>query len=211
MNRTVGLVLGLLALLVGCVASKASLQPSIVAAGLSPSVDGSRIYFVPIGDFPAGQLDSMVEFYRQRYGLDIPVLRSVSIDDSARDSTRQQVIAEKLLASLRAANPNLANDRKAILIGFTSEDIYPSSQNWQFCFGWRDATSHTAVVSTARLNLRRESAPFAADMSVARLRKVVTKDIGMLYFGLPQNGNPKSVMYEFVVGIDDLDQVGEEF
>lgn len=211
MNRTVGLVLGLLALLVGCVASKASLQPSIAAASLSPTVEGSRIYFVPIGDFPAGQLDSMVEFYRQRYGLDIPVLRSVPIDDAARDSARQQVIAEKLLASLRAANPNLANDRKAILIGFTSEDIYPSSQNWQFCFGWRDATSHAAVVSTARLNLRRESAPFAADMSVARLRKVVTKDIGMLYFGLPQNGNPKSVMYEFVVGIDDLDQVGEEF
>ena len=211
MNRTVGLVLGLLAVLVGCVASKASLQPSIAASSLTPSVDGSRIYFVPLGDFPAGQLDSMVDFYRQRYGLEIPVLKGVPIDDSARDSARQQVIAEKLLASLKSANPNLANDHKAILIGFTSEDIYPSSQNWQFCFGWRDANSHTAVVSTARLNLRRESAPFAADMSVARLRKVVTKDIGMLYFGLPQNANPKSVMYQFVVGIDDLDQVGEDF
>lgn len=211
MKRTVGLVLGLLALLVGCVGVKSSLPTKITEGSLTPSVDGSRIYFVPMGDFPAGQLDSMVQFYRQRYGLDISVLRSVPIDDSARDGARQQVIAEKLLTSLKTANPGYANDRKAILIGFTSEDIYPASQNWQFCFGWRDGSAHTAVVSTAQLNLRRDSAPFAADISVTRLRKVVTKDIGILYYGLPQNGDPKSVMYEFVVGIDDLDQVGEEF
>lgn len=211
MKRTVGLVLGLLALLVGCVASKSSLQTSIAGSGLTPAVKDSRIYFVPMGDFPAGQLDAMVEFYRQRYGLEIPVLKSVPIEDSARDSTRQQVIAEKLLGTLRTAFPQYASDRKTILIGFTSEDIYPASQNWQFCFGWRDANARAAVVSTARLNLRRDSAPFAADISVARLRKVVTKNLGILYYGLPQNGNPKSVMYQFVIGTDDLDQVGEEF
>ena len=211
MKRSIGLVFGLLALLVGCVASKSALTTIPEPSSLSPVVNGSHIYFVPMGDFSPGQLDSMVEFYRQRYGLEISVLRSAPIDDSVRDSARQQLIAEKLLASLRASFPNYANDRKAILIGFTSEDLYPASQNWQFCFGWRDATSRTAVVSTARLNLRRDSAPFAADMSLGRLRKVVTKDLGILYYGLPQNGNPKSVMYEFVVGIDDLDQIGEEF
>ena len=209
MKRTVGLILGFAAILVGCVASKASLQTSVAGSSMAPSVEGSQIYFVPIGDFPAGQLDSMVEFYRQSYGLEIPILKSVPIDDSARDPGRQQIVAEKLMASLRAGTGKY--DRKAILIGFTSEDLYPASQNWQFCFGWRDASTRTAVVSTARLNLRRDSAPFAADISVARLRKVVTKDIGMLYYGLPQNGNPKSVMYEFMVGIDDLDQAGDEF
>jgi predicted Zn-dependent protease len=211
LKRTVGLVLGLLALLGGCVGTRASLQTSIAGSSLSPSVEGSRIYFVPLGDFSPAQLDSMVQFYRQRYGLDISVLKTVPLDDSARDSSRQQVIAEKLLANLRRAAPNLANDGKAVLIGFTSEDIYPASQNWPFCFSWRDANAHTAVVSTARLNLHRDSAPFAADISATRLRKVLTKDIGVLYYGLPQNANSKSVMYQFVVGTDDLDQVSEEF
>ncbi len=211
MKRTVGLIVGLLALLVGCVASKSSLQTSLAGSSLNPSVDGSKIYFVPMGDFPAEQLDPLVEFYRQRFGVEVSVLKNVPIDDSTRDVSRQQIVAEKLISSLRKSAVGYANDRKAILIGFTSEDLYPASQNWQFCFGWRDATAHTAVVSTARLNLRRDSAPFAADISVSRLRKVVTKDVGMLYFGLPQNGNPKSVMYEFVVGIDDLDQVGDDF
>jgi predicted Zn-dependent protease len=211
LKRTFGLVLGLIALLVGCVGSKSSLQNSLVSSSLTPAVDGSQIYFVPMGDFSPEQLDSMVQFYRQRYGLDISVLKTVAIDDSARDPARQQVIAEKLLANLRKVSPNDAKKRKAILIGFTSEDMYPASQNWPFCFGWRDANTHTAVVSTARLNLRRESAPFAADISAARLRKVVTKHIGMLYYGLPRNANPKSVMYQFVVGLDDLDQIGEDF
>ncbi len=211
MNRTFGLVLCLMALLVGCVGSKSSLQTSIPSSSLTPTVDGSRIYFVPMGDFSPEQLDSMVQFYRQRYGLEISVLKTVPIDDSARDSARQQAVAEKLLASLRSVTPNDVGRRKAVVIGFTSEDIFPASQNWPFCFGWRDANTHTAVVSTARLNLRRESAPFAADISATRLRKVVTKHIGMLYYGLPQNANPKSVMYQFVVGIDDLDQVGEDF
>lgn len=211
MKRTVGLIVGLLAVLVGCVASKSSLQTSFAGSYLNPTIDGSKVYFVPLGDFPADQLDPLVEFYRQRFGIEVSVLKNVPIDESTRDSARQQIVAEKLLGALQKSVSGYANDRKAILIGFTSEDLYPASQNWQFCFGWRDATAHTAVVSTARLNLRRDSAPFAADISASRLRKVVTKDVGMLYFGLPQNGNPKSVMYQFVVGIDDLDQVGDDF
>lgn len=211
MKRTVGLIVGLLAVLVGCVASKSTLQTSLAGSSLNPLIEDSKVYFVPMGDFPAEQLEPLVQFYRQRFGIEVSVLRNVPIDESTRDSARQQIVAEKLLGALQKSASGYVNDRKAILIGFTSEDLYPASQNWQFCFGWRDATAHTAVVSTARLNLRRESAPFAADISASRLRKVVTKDVGMLYFGLPQNGNPKSVMYEFVVGIDDLDQVGDDF
>jgi hypothetical protein len=44
-----------------------------------------------------------------------------------------------------------------------------------------------------------------------RLRKMVTKDIGMLYYGMPLNGNPKSVLYGRILGIQELDQVSEDF
>jgi hypothetical protein len=39
----------------------------------------------------------------------------------------------------------------------------------------------------------------------------VTKDIGIFYFGLPQSSNPKSVLYNQIMGIEELDNVGEDF
>jgi hypothetical protein len=42
----------------------------------------------------------------------------------------------------------------------------------------------------------------------ARLRKAITKDIGILYFHLPQINDPRSVLYRSILGIDDLDRVG---
>jgi hypothetical protein len=40
---------------------------------------------------------------------------------------------------------------------------------------------------------------------------MVTKNIGLLYFGLPVSGDPHSVLYGNVGGIDDLDRMGEDF
>jgi hypothetical protein len=43
------------------------------------------------------------------------------------------------------------------------------------------------------------------------LRKMVTKNIGVLYYHLPQSNNPQSVLYQNVGGISELDYMGEEF
>ncbi len=44
-----------------------------------------------------------------------------------------------------------------------------------------------------------------------RLRKVVTKDIGLLYYGKPDSDNPRSVLYNNIMGIQELDHVTENF
>jgi predicted Zn-dependent protease len=120
-------------------------------------------------------------------------------------------MAEKLVASVRDGVPEYTNDSKSILIGFTSEDIYPTSQGWEFAFGWRIGATRTAVVSTARMNLHYAGEPSDVSAPDTRMRKVVTKDIGILYYGLPQSKNPKSVLYSQILGIQELDQVGEDF
>lgn len=210
MNRRVVLLVCLLASVVVWRFSKPSLQSS-AAAPLAPAIDGSRIFFVPIGSFPADELDPLVEYYRQKYSLEIMVAKSVRLDDSARDAARQQFVAEKLISNLRAGLPKIGKDPKAILIGFTSEDIFTTSQNWQFTPGWRDPRARTAVVSTARLHLPSDDQAFAADVASTRLRKIVTKDIGIMYYGLTPSGDPKSVLYKQIAGVEQLDQAGEEF
>ena len=40
---------------------------------------------------------------------------------------------------------------------------------------------------------------------------MVTKNVGLLYYLLPENTNPKSVLYRNISGLEDLDNIGEDF
>jgi hypothetical protein len=39
---------------------------------------------------------------------------------------------------------------------------------------------------------------------------MVTRDIGLMYFGLAPNDDPASVLYRNLGGVDDLDRMGED-
>ncbi len=181
---------------------------SASTAQLAPAVEGSKIYFVPIGNFPREQLDQLAKYYHRKYGVPIAVAQQLPVDPATKDESREQLIAEALVASMRSHFAE--NARKAVLIGFTSEDIYPASQSWPFAFGWRITSDRTAVVSTARMDLNYAGEPSGVNLPDTRLKKVVTKNIGILYYGLPQSANPTSVLYDQILGIQELDQVGED-
>lgn len=212
MNRTI--VLCVVLLVAGWFAYSGLATHSASAntpSSLTPKIAGSKVYFVPLGNFRGDDLTPLVQYYRDKYKLDVTVLSSIQVDPATRDLNREQLMAEKLVDSVRNGAPEYANDPKAILIGFTTEDMYPTSQDWQFAFGWRTGSAHTAVVSTRRMSLHYIGEPSALDLPDTRLRKMVTKDIGILYYGLPQSSNPNSVLYNGILGIQELDQVGEDF
>jgi predicted Zn-dependent protease len=211
-NRTFALLLCLIALIAGWVVySRVSPQPASLSASLAPKVEGSKIYFVPIGDFPVDQLQTLAQYYHEKYGLEITIVNSIPVDPIWRDASRQQLMAESLAAGLRKSVPEHGGEPASILIGFTVEDIYPTTKNWQFAFGWRLGETGSAVVSSARLSLPDIGQVLERDLPGKRLRKIVTKDIGILYYGLPQSQNPKSVLYNQIMGIEELDEVGDDF
>lgn len=191
--------------------SPASSEPAQSAAASLPKVEGKKIYFVAIGDFPERVAQDLVGYYRQKYNLEIQVLKTIPADPQVFDASRQQVKAEPLVASLHGAFPEVTHNPGAVLIGFTMADIYPISMNWQFAFGWRNGDLHTAVVSAARMNLHYAGEPADVAKPEVRVRKMTTKDIGLLYYGLPQSDNPHNVLYNQIGGIEELDQVGEDF
>ena len=120
--------------------SRSSPEPILASASLPPDVEDRKIYFVPIGNFPNGELQPLVQYYRKKYNLEISIADGISVDPTTRDPSRQQLKAERaesLAASIRNNVSAPAHDKNAILIGFTSEDMYPTSKNWQFAFGWR--------------------------------------------------------------------------
>jgi hypothetical protein len=67
-----------------------------------------------------------------------------------------------------------------------------------------------AVVSTARMNLRHEGQPMAVRNATARLEKVVTKDIGILYYHKSDSGIRERLVRQNS-GIEKPHLVSEDF
>jgi predicted Zn-dependent protease len=174
-----------------------------------PAPPGRQVFLAPLGNFPPDTVQSLVDFYHQKYGLEIMVLNTLPIDADARDVARDQLVAEELIESMRFSHPVVTNDPDAVVIGLVTEDVYTRTRtDWDWSFGVR-AEGRFAIVSTARM-----TAKFVArreDRERSRLRKMVTRDIGVLYYGMPLNDDPRSVLYERLLSVEDLDKLSEDF
>lgn len=175
-----------------------------------PAKSAAAIYFVPFGDIRSLSLEQLVTFYRQKFQLTIKILPGLQLERAAVDLKRNQLIAEELIELMKRAHPRLSSNRRVIMIGITEDDMYIRKFTWQFGFSYR-AENRFAVISSARMNPVNLGRPNDQALLQTRVRKMITKNIGILYFHLPQNNNPRSVLYRSILGIDDLDRVGEDF
>jgi hypothetical protein len=66
------------------------------------------------------------------------------------------------------------------------------------------------VLSSARLNPANLGGAANELVTESRLRKMLLKNIGILYFSLPVNHDPKSVLYDDIDTVEDMDKMGED-
>jgi len=182
--------------------------PSGRAASVPATPTGRTVQFAPLGAFPAADLQDLAAFYAERYDVQVEILSPAAIPRAARDADRDQLVVEALIEGLRAAYPE-ADDDSRVVIGFTSEDVHIRGMpDWDWAFGMA-TEGHLAALSTARMGP--EPGPFGHQLETARLRKMVTKYIGILYFDLPLSSDPRSVLYNNILGVPDLDAMSEDF
>ncbi|HET8576646.1 MAG TPA: hypothetical protein VFO18_06085 [Methylomirabilota bacterium] len=180
-----------------------------------PSADHSAplraVYFIPIEGFPALLLDDLAKYCKDRFNLTVQIRPPVILETGATDPSRQQLVAEELTTLIQRGNPSLASDPSSLLIGFTTSDMYARAQpNWRFVFGWRQE-GRFAVISSARLDPRTIGEVADNEVLRARLRKVVARYMGFLYYGLPPSDDRSSVLYRTILGVDELDLIGDGF
>ena len=163
------------------------------------------VYLAPFGDFPRGDADALVAHYLEKFDLTIEVLPSIPVPLEATDTEREQLIAERLIDAI-AATEVVQKDPEAVVIGLTDVDMYIAARDWNYAYGLRSGDS-LAVVSAARMD-----AGFADEARQhQRLRKMVTKNLGILYYGLAVSDDPRSVLYRDILGPQDLDYASEDF
>jgi predicted Zn-dependent protease len=170
----------------------------------SPPADRA-VYLAPFGDFPREEADALVAHYLAKFDLTIEVLPSMPVPAGAMDAGRDQLIAERLIDAI-AANEVLLDDPDAVVIGLTNVDMYIAARDWNYAYGLRSRGTF-AVVSSARMG-----DGFANEARQhQRLRKMVTKNLGILYYGLAVSDDPRSVLYRDILGPQDLDYASEDF
>jgi YD repeat-containing protein len=171
-----------------------------------------RIYLVQIGLHDSSYvLNDFAEWLRSKYALDVQVLQPTTLDPSAWNNRRRQIVAELLYEQVKREHPDLAVDSNAYLIGFTDADMYSVYWNWPFSYSQRYFKARAAVISSARL---RDTfwERIGVDENIvnahlqARLRRFLLKDIAVLYWHLPLNHDPNSVLHQAL----DPDLPGED-
>ena len=159
-----------------------------------------RIYLVRMGphDEPYS-LDEFAAWLKSKYGVDVQVLPATPLPKTAWDESRKQYVAELLYEQLKREHSDLAADPSAYLIGFTDADMYSVNAYWEFSFTQRDHR-RAAIISAARM--QDSPAEPRTDNSAAtlhlhqRLRRILLKDVAILYWKLPLNNDPTSLLHD---------------
>ena len=186
-----------------------TIAPSWVGRSPMPVPDppvARNVYFAPIGDFPLEKVEALVAHYQAKYDLTIEIGAPIAVPSGALDTQRDQLGADRLLDAIWASDTAVA-DPEAVIIGLTDQDMYIEDLDWRYAYAFRSNNGLHAVISTARFNAYR--ADEARQMQ--RLRKMITKNLGFLYYGLGSSQDPGSVMYGQIMGPDDLDAVSEDY
>jgi predicted Zn-dependent protease len=167
-----------------------------------PAAIHPAVLVVPIGVFPVDRLRDLPHDYAAAYGLSMTIADAISMPAPAFDPSRQQYVAEDLIAAVNAAHPT-ARAQSVILIGVTTADLYIRGIDWNWAFALREDGA-TPVVSVARM-------PNSRQISRWRLfGTMVTRQVGFLCFGLPPSDNPYDVLYRDILSVGDLDRLFDQ-
>lgn len=179
--------------------------PLGAASNIPPTGSVHKIYLLPLDGIPKSEIDNLALFFGGRYGIDIEVW--APIPGATRDPIRRQVSGLADLEVMRALYPDITPDSGSILIGITDQSLYSSEiPSWRFEYGERYPP--LGIISNANMT----AFPILGDSRAqSRLRKMLGRYIGVMYYGLGPSSDQKSLLYRSVLGSDDLDNMGEEF
>lgn len=172
----------------------------------------SAVYLVPLGDLRYIDMEALAAYYQQKFGLQVQTFPGVALDNASYNPERQQYVGDRLLDLLVRNLPRALNTDRTLVIGVTEADMYITQENWNYAYGLRDRSGRAAVISTARMEVNLlYGLPVDLHNLHRNLAKMMSRDLGFLYYNLPGSEDPRSVLRPSILGLDDLYATGEEF
>jgi predicted Zn-dependent protease len=169
-----------------------------------------HVCLVPLGQVSPALVQNLVDYYKGQYGLTITVLTPSAVPADIADPLREQIDAATLISYMGSLFMDEYSDPNVVLIGITPVDLYDKESHFRYLFGLKGTpTSPQAVMSTFRMNPAAYGETADDDLLFSRARKLLTKYIGILYYGLTPSDDPESPLYDSILSTADLDDMGE--
>lgn len=185
--------------------------PPTAAVAQEKSVlqDRPTVYLVPFGNISKEFVDQIAAHIEGTHRLIVAKEQRKAITKQMLDYLRRQVPAHELIGFMEPRYLKAARAGSAIYLGITNYDMYIAGVDWQFAFAARKPPG-LAVVSTYQMdpvNLGKSDDPVE---TLGRAKKMVSKMIGHLYLNLPDSDDPKSLMYDKIRTLEDLDRISDK-
>ena len=190
----------------GVVRWRAPVRRPLNAAPKGPA----RLIMVPLDGVEADDLEPIAKAVASRYGVRPQIRSRVRSPAGARDAERDQWEGETIIDSLvdaPAADPGVA------IIAVTDRDLYWAKRPAAtFYFDFARTNQSHALISTFRLDPSAYGEPADPRLRAARLRKLVTRYLGRLAFGLRATStDPRSVLRRSYSDVATIDAMSERF
>lgn len=172
-----------------------------------------KFYLVALGKLSRVTLDPLPGYFRHRFGLEVVRLPELPLDLGLRAPQKDNphaVEADKVIEYLKRSFPEVVADPEAVLIGVTDSQLAAKAFGWSRSFTIR-RQGRFAVISTQLMGPWTPTEAANPEVVQVRLRKVLLKDVGLLYFKLPLSSDPTSVLLTTIGSTTSLDLMTEEF
>jgi predicted Zn-dependent protease len=167
------------------------------------------VYLIPFGPIDRQVVEQLSLYYERELTLHVEISPPVRLTPEFFDSSRQQLVAERVISLLVASHDKTTTNPDALLIGITPYDMYTVGRpNWRFAFALRHGRC-CSIIATARMDKRNFGDVDTNEEVFERLRKMVSKTIGLQHFGLDLRDDPRSVLYGGVLSLEDLDRIDD--
>ena len=160
------------------------------------------IYFLPMGQQRGIDVDGLAAHYGDAYHRPFIALPPRALPPVAYDGKRRQWAAETILDELTRDASALA-PKGAVIVALTSDDLYRLDTDDAFVFTYAKAA--VSIISNAGLGSNVPGDPNPG----YRLRKMITRDLGIRYCSFPYKHHPRSILFAPEEGLPDVEDMDE--
>jgi len=169
----------------------------------SPSV----IYLMPTSAAAAERLPDLQRYFHDALHLDLQVLPIFTPGPSGWDGVRRQRSADDLVQQIIEHEESRLHQGRTLVIAVTDEDLYNGSSDWSY---GRWSAAKVAVVSYVRMDPRSYGLESNPALLAVRLRRVVARYLGKLYYELPWATDASSPLYSELGSIEGIDRISDD-
>ena len=187
-----------------------SSNPPTVLGNKSYDDKPAKIIIIPLDGVDNNLINNVSGYIQDKHNLKTKIYPHMAYSEKMFNPKTEQYYAEAIAsAAVRVfASTSTTISDKAIIV-ITDKDINHKRSTLRFVFSSHYNKFNLSVISTARINTNNYGIDPNDHLLTTRLNKLVNKSLGLNYYKYKQTNNRSSVMYSPILGVPDLDGIGE--